>query len=73
MELPRIGWDFSPERLEPMAGLMGKSDPEYPPVIVTAVLDRLLHHSVVVNIRGNSYRLRKNNENETIKVDQDER
>ena len=43
------------------------------PVIVTAVLDRLLHHSVVVNIRGNSYRLRKNNENETIKVDQDER
>ena len=28
------------------------------PVIVTAFLDRLLHHSVVVNIRGNSYRLR---------------
>lgn len=28
------------------------------PVIVTAILDRLLHHSVVVNIRGNSYRLR---------------
>lgn len=28
------------------------------PVIVTAVLDRLLHHSVVVNIKGNSYRLR---------------
>lgn len=36
------------------------------PVIVTAVLDRLLHHSVVINIRGNSYRLRKNNENEVI-------
>jgi DNA replication protein DnaC len=28
------------------------------PVIVTAILDRLLHHSVVVNIRGHSYRLR---------------
>ena len=28
------------------------------PVNVTAFLDRLLHHSVVVNIRGNSYRLR---------------
>ena len=27
------------------------------PIIVTAVLDRLLHHSVVINIRGNSYRL----------------
>lgn len=28
------------------------------PVIVTAILDRLLHHSAVVNIKGNSYRLR---------------
>lgn len=28
------------------------------PVIVTAILDRLLHHSTVVNIKGNSYRLR---------------
>jgi DNA replication protein DnaC len=28
------------------------------PVIVTAILDRLLHHSEVVNIRGNSYRMR---------------
>jgi DNA replication protein DnaC len=28
------------------------------PVIVTAILDRLLHYSVVVNIRGHSYRLR---------------
>ena len=27
------------------------------PVIVTAILDRLLHHSTVINIRGNSYRL----------------
>jgi DNA replication protein DnaC len=26
-------------------------------VIVTAILDRLLHHSTVINIRGNSYRL----------------
>ena len=28
------------------------------PVIVTAILDRLLHHSIVINIKGNSYRLR---------------
>ena len=27
-------------------------------VIVTAILDRLLHHSAVINIRGNSFRLR---------------
>jgi DNA replication protein DnaC len=36
------------------------------PVIVTAFLDRLLHHSVVINIRGNSYRLRG-------KVEEDEK
>jgi DNA replication protein DnaC len=28
------------------------------PVIVKAFLDRLLHHSGVINMRGNSYRLR---------------
>jgi len=28
-------------------------------VVATAILDRLLHHSVVVNIRGESYRLRE--------------
>ena len=27
-------------------------------IIVTAFLDRLLHHSVVINMRGDSYRLR---------------
>jgi DNA replication protein DnaC len=29
------------------------------PVIVTAILDRLLHHSITVNIKGDSYRLRE--------------
>ena len=29
-------------------------------VIASAVLDRLLHHSHVLNIRGESYRLREN-------------
>jgi DNA replication protein DnaC len=29
------------------------------PVIVTAILDRLLHHSAVIKIKGNSYRLRQ--------------
>ena len=42
------------------------------PIIVTAILDRLLHHSVVINIRGNSYRLRgkvkENNVNEVQDV-----
>lgn len=28
------------------------------PIVVTAILDRLLHHSVIINIKGNSYRLR---------------
>ena len=28
------------------------------PVIATAVLDRLLHHSTTINIRGESYRLK---------------
>lgn len=28
------------------------------PVIVTALLDRLLHHSTIITIKGNSYRLR---------------
>ena len=28
------------------------------PVVATAILDRLLHHSHVVTIRGDSYRLR---------------
>ena len=28
-------------------------------VLATAILDRLLHHSTTVNIRGHSYRLRQ--------------
>jgi DNA replication protein DnaC len=27
------------------------------PIIATAILDRLLHHSTTVNIRGENYRL----------------
>ena len=29
------------------------------PIIATAILDRLLHHSATVNIRGESYRLKE--------------
>jgi DNA replication protein DnaC len=29
------------------------------PVIATAILDRILHHSVTLNIKGDSYRLKK--------------
>jgi DNA replication protein DnaC len=28
------------------------------PIIATAILDRLLHHSTTINIRGDSYRLK---------------
>ncbi|MCS3916551.1 DNA replication protein DnaC [Caldanaerobacter subterraneus subsp. tengcongensis MB4] len=28
------------------------------PVLATALLDRLLHHAHIINIRGNSYRLK---------------
>ena len=30
-------------------------------VIASAILDRLLHHSTIVNIKGNSYRLKERN------------
>jgi len=43
------------------------------PVIVTAVLDRLLHHSAVINIRGNSYRLRGKTTNEVLEGEQNMR
>ncbi len=29
------------------------------PIIATAILDRLLHHSMTLNIRGESYRLKE--------------
>jgi DNA replication protein DnaC len=28
------------------------------PIIATAILDRLLHHSMTINIRGESYRVK---------------
>jgi hypothetical protein len=28
-------------------------------VIATAILDRVLHHAIILNIRGNSYRLKE--------------
>ena len=40
------------------------------PVIVTAVLDRLLHHCTVINIRGNSYRLMGKTPDEALEGDQ---
>jgi hypothetical protein len=32
------------------------------PVVATALLDRLLHHAVVVQIEGSSYRLRQHSD-----------
>ena len=39
-------------------------------VIVTAILDRLLHHSVVINIKGNSYRLKSKEAKNVMNDDQ---
>lgn len=39
------------------------------PVIVTAILDRLLHHSTVINIRGNSYRLKGKTAGQALQED----
>jgi DNA replication protein DnaC len=36
------------------------------PVVATAILDRLLHHSQVITIRGDSYRLREKRRSELI-------
>jgi len=42
------------------------------PIIITAILDRLLHHSVVINIKGNSYRLKGKLHMEQKEVKSDE-
>jgi transposase len=36
------------------------------PVIATAILDRLLHHCHVINIKGNSYRLKEHKQRKEI-------
>jgi DNA replication protein DnaC len=38
------------------------------PVVATAILDRLLHHSHVITIRGDSYRLREKRRSGLIKA-----
>ncbi|MGY4298929.1 hypothetical protein ACVWXN_007024 [Bradyrhizobium sp. i1.4.4] len=38
------------------------------PVVATAILDRLLHHSHVLTIRGDSYRLRAKRKSGLIKT-----
>ena len=38
------------------------------PIIVTAILDRLLHHSIVLNIRGKSFRLKEITEKEIVNM-----
>ena len=37
------------------------------PVVATAILDRLLHHSHVLTVRGDSYRLREKRRSGLIK------
>jgi len=37
------------------------------PVVATAILDRLLHHSHVLTIRGDSYRLRAKRKSGLVK------
>ena len=41
------------------------------PVAATAILDRLLHHSHVITIRGESYRLREKRRSGLIKSNQE--
>lgn len=38
-------------------------------VIATAILDRVLHHSVTINIKGNSYRLKEKMKAGLIRAD----
>ena len=38
------------------------------PVVATAILDRLLHHSTVITIRGDSYRLREKRRSGLLKA-----
>ena len=38
------------------------------PVVATAILDRLLHHSHVITIRGDSYRLREKRRSGLLKT-----
>jgi hypothetical protein len=40
-------------------------------VIATAILDRLLHHAVTLNIRGNSYRLKEKLKAGLVRSDDD--
>lgn len=42
-------------------------------VIATAILDRLLHHSHVINIRGESYRLREKRKAGTLTAEKEEK
>jgi IstB-like ATP binding protein len=39
------------------------------PVVATAILDRMLHHSHIVTIRGDSYRLRGKRRTGLIRAD----
>ncbi|NMC34403.1 MAG: ATP-binding protein, partial [Veillonellaceae bacterium] len=41
-------------------------------IIATAILDRVLHHSVTINIRGNSYRLKEKMKAGLIRADEPE-
>jgi DNA replication protein DnaC len=43
------------------------------PVIATAILDRLLHHSKVINIKGHSYRLRGHSFSKQIFKEQEQK
>ena len=41
-------------------------------VIATAILDRLLHHAITLNIRGNSYRLKEKLKAGLVRTEQNE-
>ena len=42
---------------------------QFYPGVGTAILDRILHHCVTVNIKGESYRLKERRRNELVRID----
>ena len=57
---PRHAEDALAYPNRPMHGSAASGAPVFgDPVVATAILDRLLHHAIVIQIEGSSYRLRQ--------------
>jgi IstB-like ATP binding protein len=58
LDLARFGRKGGFARQHRLNGRLAGRGDEVDPIIATAILDRLLHHSTTINIRGESYRLK---------------